>query len=440
MTAEFQGETAVSGPYQNLPVPPSVPPSVPPTSSAGGRRRRAVIVVGLLLAVLAAGGWFLTRDDGEATALTPHPDLAELPFPDVEALGAPDGPGFCDGVTAVLTHRQYLLRRYGEENLFCGWESSVASRLSDDFHLLDLELSVHQGEAAADQYASLLRSAELRRERDSPETPGPLYAFPAGEEGWAVHITDESGSRAETSAAFRSGDTTFELTLGGGRQRDGAERTALAEEDGLAELAAIVTVLAGEDAPGEALLTPLAAERHPGLGTYDNPSLTAEVTDRCTALTDALKPTWPVRLEPTGEAGELNAEVRQFGCGYSSEMSSSADRDGEEWLTLAVIVWEAVDRERPDHVTAGILDGLLESDSQNESTRFHALPSGDDGFVAVRLDPDGELQTLQARYRVGPDIVQITISGSVVDGYARAPLPEERAVEALDRTLTAMSG
>ncbi|MDT0266600.1 hypothetical protein RM844_09870 [Streptomyces sp. DSM 44915] len=448
------------GPYQRYGQPrPGPPPhggGRPPGPGARSRSRAGWLVVGVLLTLLAGAGgtvYLLGGDDGDGeteVALTPHPELAQLPFPDPAGLDYGDGPdALCAAVSEVMAARNYLFTR-SEENdggVDCWYTTPGASLVTEGAFKFDANVFVAQGYAAEDAYERFRSAVVAQREHSAGNESlvwSPLYAFPVGEEGWITHQADTGIPRGDGTAAFRSGDATYYLMVNGWVQAADRQPGEAAGEDVIVgEISDIVTGLAGEGTPGEPRLSASAAQEYPGLPELGSPTLSSEPGDRCSAVTAALTGARLVRREGTDEPVDPADLVPTYGCRYGpSDAAYDASAGTDVYVEVSVTVEHYGNPENTvmfagDELGSELLNGL-----EQPGAVLYDLPAGSQGFLIPHGDEGASATsgTVLAGWVVGDDLVTSRVSGFHAEGFDRAPIPEETLVETLLLVIGAMAG
>ncbi|WP_159001257.1 hypothetical protein [Streptomyces sp. SBT349] len=409
----------------------------------------AVVAVGVG-AVLFLGGDESAEDPASGVELTPHPTLEPIDVPDARALGYASGPDTaCAAVSETMFARNYEFESADTEDggIDCRYNTPAAGTLEDGTFNIMANVYMSSGdhaEAAYDRFSSVIRSNVGGGGENM--TWSPLYALPAGEEGWIVHNQNEEPSleRGDGTASFRQGDTTFYVLVYGWIERLDGANEPLTEEITFREITDIVRSLGGDPSAGGPQLSASSAVEYPGLEDFGEPMLPTEgaAEERCAAVTAVATEQLDVRLQTASAPEDPEDVVPETDCVYGpSEAAYGRENAGIRTIRINVQDLSGSDAMYPaGELGADLRFTMDELRDSPGAGPLYALPAGTSGYLVYDDDGNGH-GNLRAGYVVGDHYVNLTLGGFFNAGdFDTRALTEEEMVADLSALLTAMNG
>ncbi|WP_129843731.1 hypothetical protein [Streptomyces sp. RFCAC02] len=429
-------------------------PGPPPPPA---RRSRALwIVAAVVAAALAVGGVLFLGGDGggedpaDEVALTPHPTLEPVDFPDARALGYEAGPeAACSAVSQTMLARNYEFQsaETDEGGIECHYNTPGASTLEDgDYSIMtNVHMAVgDQADEVYDRFSSVIRSSVGGGGENM--TWSPLYEFPVGDEGWIVHNQNlqTDMERGDGTASFRQGDTAFHIVVYGWIGHPDGANEPLTEEITFREITDIVRSLGGASPAGEPQISPSPAVEYPGLEDFGDPLLpvTGTAEERCAAVTAVAVDQLDVQLQGASVSEEPDDIVPQTDCVYEPSEAAYGRVDvGIRNIRIHVEDLSRSDAMYPaGELGADLRFAMEELRDSPGAGPLRILPAGTSGYLVYEDDGSGH-GNLRAGYVVGDHYVDITLGGFYNAGdFDTRALTEEEMVADLSLLLTAMAG
>ncbi len=420
----------------------------------GGGRKRGPLIAVVLVVVLAlgvAGVMFLGGgDDGDGggggsdVAMTAHPDLKPMDFPDARALGYDEGAdAACEAVSEIMVARGYEFQsaENNDGGIDCWYATPAASSFQDGTNYFRANVYMSMGSVAEDAYASFTSAIASYEEGERGESMwGPLYEFPVGEEGWIRYNTEGTG-RGDGTSSFRKADTTFYVTAFGWVE-GGDTDEALTEETTFREVTDIVTALGGGDA-GEPQISESAAEEYPGeLPEFGDTLLPTEgsAEERCAPLTTVATEQLDSQAETINVGGTGTVPITS--CVYGpAEAAYGMENVGIRNTRIEMNDYSGTDTFYPAGELGSSLRHTMDLAATEEGYgQLYALPAGTSGYMIYRDDGYGNGH-LEAGWVVGDYYVNVTLGGFFNAGdFDTRALTEEEMVADLSALLTALDG
>lgn len=407
-----------------------------------------------MLVAGVAGGLWLWSGSGSGGApaagqdeLPKNPDLAEMPFPDLEVFGLGDGSGLCEPVNEIMRGRGYqpVDAKGGDTEASCWYITTGLSLLEDGSNNLNADISVWRGDADSRYQTFLDKFAGQRdAQQEKPDFRlSKIEQFPVGDLGFISHqeYVSPGSERTDTTAFFRSGDDIVMIALWGYVQHvsesgEDLPNEPLTEEVTYREVTDILRAMNGSGEPGEGQITDPDLKENPALKGLTAPRLATEGTaeQACAPFTAVAE-----KLGTRSAGTNVNhaGGAPEFGCTFDppERPEDLPDDYSEREINIRFVAYAEEEAFRASEKMGRELLGLRNQTATDKvkPSPLYELPVGDLGYALYHVPGYGYVT---AGYLVdGRTYVHIEISGwSRGDGVE--PLTEDVLMKDLATLLT----
>lgn len=448
------------------PVPPGMPGG-PGAAGPGAPRSKKPIVITAIIGALVligagvAGVVFLSGDDRpDRPDMVTNPHFDGLAFPDPAALAYDKGAdAVCEAVGKTMLARGYqLLSVTDARGVNCRFGTPGTSVLEEGAYNLTTDVFVAHGPGAVTAYDNFLTATVRTRDKfraDPQFVFSELYELKLGEEGFFSHSEFKPGPAGNATAAFRSGEATFYISIGGVITRLGKDEKEdpITEEITRREVVDIVKSLTGDKSAGPSQIKPSPLKDLQGLPPLGSPRLpnAGDATGKCAPVTEFAG---RLGLE-TDKTASLTGRQSGVLCVYKP--SDETYRQKNDFITRNVEVTARDYKDAPEHTLpsedlASDLRTIVEQSKDGKTTpgELYRLPVGQSGYLVYTKSETtqaGDVRSsgrLTAAYILDEVYIKITISGATWTHPQRlktipVALSEQALVNDLTTLLTAMN-
>lgn len=418
-----------------------------------------VAIVGVLILVAAgvAGVVFLAGDDRpDRPPMAASSHFDGLTFPDPAALDYDKGNGtVCDGIAKIMLARGYQsLSVTPDKGFNCRFGTPGTSLLEDGSYRLTTDVFVARGAGAVDAYDESLTATMRTREKfgaDPQYVWSELYEFRLGEEGFFSHSEFKAGPAGNATAAFRSEEVMFRISVSGTITHLGKDKPEepITEEITRREVIDIVKSLSGDASAGPAQIKPSPLKDLQGIPPLTAPRLpaTGTASAKCAAVTSVAE---QLGLKTSKTADNAPGVL----CAYKPP--EDAYRQKNDFVTRNLEVtarsYKSAPGTLPSEGVAADLRTIVEQSMDGKTTlgQLYRLPVGQSGYLVYAKSEStqaGDVKSsgrLSAAYVLDDVHIKITISGATWTHPERhktipVALPEQTLLNDLIHLLTAMN-